>query len=124
MDAKQVNIYNKPLYGGLALTAIDIILIAVTLFFYITKPLELAKNAMFVGAAFFIDMVHIFWGYVIILAIFVLGLVIYNLRCGAERSDYPKIAKAMGVFSIVSVCVAVGLGIWFGLQILSCYGAI
>lgn len=124
MEEKEINIYNKPLYAGLLLSVIDAIVIVITLFFYITDPLELARNAMFVGAAFFIDMVHIFWGYIIIFAIFTLSLVIYNLRCGAERSDYPKIAKAMGVFSIVSVCVAVGLGIWFGLQILSCYGAI
>ena len=124
MMEKEINIYNKPLYSGLLLTAIDAIVISVTLYFYITDPLELAKNAMFVGAAFFIDMVHIFWGYAIILAIFILGLVIYNLHCGAERSDYPKISKAMGVFSIFSVAVSVILGFWFGFQILSCYGAI
>ncbi len=123
MASQIENLYNKPLRAGIFLSAIQLIIMAITLWFYVVDPFELALNSLYQGAAFMIDMVNIFWGYVIMLCIFVLGLVIYNLGCGAERSDKPRYAKIMRVFSLCSVAFSLMLGVWFTLQVIMAYTA-
>lgn len=121
MPDKIVNLYNKPFYAGLLLSAVDLILMVTTLLYYVIDPFELAMNSLFQGIAFMIDMTNIFWGYVIMAVIFILGLVIYNLGYGAKRSDHPRPAKWMRILALVSVSFATVLGVWFTLQVILAY---
>ncbi len=120
--SKQIkNLYNRPFYYGCIVCAIGIIILTVTLYFYITDPYTRFENSLFQGAAVFQDVMNIFWGYVVAIAITVCGLTAFNLSYQAQRSDYPKAAAIINKISLATVALSVVLAFWFTAQVISAF---
>ncbi len=112
------NLYNRPFYYGCIVCTIGIIILAITLYFYITDPYTRFENSLFQGAAVFQDVMNIFWGYVVAISITVCGLATFNLSYHAQRSDYGKVAAVINKISLVITAASVILAVWFTLQVI------
>ena len=115
------NIYNSPLYFSIFIAAVEIIITTIVTVSLITNPFDLANTGLFIGAAFFSDMMNIFWGYVILTVIIILGILQFYLGYNGIQSDHPLIGKIVSLSSFLPIAVAIGLEFYYSYCINTAY---
>lgn len=115
------NIYNRPLYFGIFIAIVEFIVTLIVTISLISRPFDLANTGFFIGAAFFSDMMNIFWGYVVLTVIIIVGIVQFYLGYNGIQSDHPLIGKIVSFSSFIPIAVSLSLEFYYSYCIIKAY---
>lgn len=118
---EETNIYNRPLFFSIAIGIIELAVLFIVSFSLIKDPFELANTGFFFGAAFFSDVMNIFWGYVILTALVIVGLLQFYLGYNGIESDYPLIGKIVSIEAFLPIFFTIGLEFYYTHTVISAY---